>query len=97
MRIFLIVFLFIACSDTINAQSEIIDKPILCNDAKIIFQILQDEYEEFPIWLGTVGNSNIALFVNSKNKNWSLVEFDKKVGCVLEIGTKSNLRKMTSS
>lgn len=65
----------------------IIDKPIVCFDTKLTIEELRKEWEEIPVW-GSVleDKSKIALFINSKTKSWTILQWNEKVACVIEAG-----------
>lgn len=74
----------------VSAEPDVFEKPLLCDDVKVIFESLKNDYNETPIWLGNSSSSKITLFVNEQTKTWTLVEFNNKTGCILGTGVKSN-------
>ena len=65
-------------------------KPVVCADPKTIFEELTADSEEQPFWTGNSNNSKFVLFVNTKTRTWSLVEYNDKTACVLGVGEHSN-------
>lgn len=97
MRKLSVAFLFCLTSTIANAQivPEVatLNKAVVCARADIILKWLaDDELNEKPIWIGQdeIDKSEFILFVNSKTKAFTIVQFSKTVGCVLGIGYKSN-------
>jgi len=97
MRNLLVAFLFCLTSTIANAQiiPEVatLNKPVVCASAETILKWLaDDEINEKPIWIGQdeTGISEFILFVNSKTKAFTIVQFGKTTGCIIGIGYKSS-------
>ena len=42
--------------------------------------------KEIPFWTGTDKSSYYGLFVNQKTREWTLVQFNETIGCILGTG-----------
>lgn len=64
------------------------NKPIDCGPFQDIIAIVtQKGVEEEVAWIGKAeNNSSIALFLNTKNSTWTLVQYNTEIACVLEMG-----------
>lgn len=98
MRKLLVAFLFCSTSTIVNAQIVpefvTLNKPVICGPAETILKgLADDDINEKPIWIGQddTGKSEFILFVNSKTKAFTIVQFGKITGCILGIGYKSSL------
>ena len=78
-------------SDWIEAH-----KPIDCGPFQEILSIVtQKGVEEEVAWIGKAeNNSSVALFLNPKTSTWTLVQYNKEVSCVLEMGKTSKTFKL---
>ncbi len=74
------------------AQLVTVDKPVQCARTEVLLPgLMNSEYKEHPVWIGTDEESTFSLFVNEKTKSWTLVQFNQKVACVLGTGEKSRM------
>ena len=75
------------------AQSLTVQKPVECADTATLLRGLSgSDYKETPIWLGIQSDAPLpkySLFVNDQTKSWTLIQFDKKIACVLGTGEAS--------
>lgn len=65
-------------------------KPVYCAPFAELLQALSGSpYYELPVWAAKDGKdtSRYVLFINDKNKNWTLVQVWNSIGCVLGAGT----------
>jgi hypothetical protein len=92
----LVAFLFCLTSSIVNAQNPSMistEKTILCAAAKDIFDVLSGkDINEVPVWIGMDDADKkmaYSLFVNSKTKNFTLVQFNQTVACILGTGQNS--------
>lgn len=68
-------------------------KPVYCAPfAELLQALTGDSYKELPVWAAKDGadDSRYVLFVNGKNKNWTLIQVWKSTGCILGAGTGSH-------
>ena len=85
-KIFLLTMIFAVTS--VLAEPRTINKPIVCEETRIVLSaLLSSEYEELPIWIGNGENSRYSLFANEKTKSWTLIQYDEKIACILGVGT----------
>lgn len=91
------VILTLLCLPTLAFASDWIEahKPIDCGPFQEIVSIVtQKGVEEEVAWIGQAeNNSNVALFLNPKTSTWTLVQYNKEVSCVLEMGKSSKTYK----
>lgn len=65
-------------------------KPVYCAPfAELLQALTSDRYKELPVWAAkdAADDSRYVLFVNGKNKNWTLIQVWKSTGCILGAGT----------
>lgn len=89
MRTLALAFLFCLISTIANAQIKL-DKPIVCDSATAILQIIKDRYQEIPVWIGSQRQGIIMLTVNDATQSWTLLEIYDEVACILGNGNKFN-------
>jgi len=86
-----LISLFI-CLFTLTSYSEEIierNRKIRCASFKLIFESLtSEEFNEHPIWVGIneEDGSQTAVMVNNKTLTWTIIQYDNKNACVLNIG-----------
>jgi hypothetical protein len=85
MRRSALAFLFCLISTIANAQLTL-DKPVFCDSASLILQIIKDRYQERPIWVGSQNKGIIMLTVNQNTKSWTMLEIYDEVACILGTG-----------
>jgi hypothetical protein len=59
---------------------------VTCAGTSEVFQTLEREFGEVPMWMGKSVQSNAVLVANPKTKSWSIVQFNDTVACVLTMG-----------
>jgi len=67
-------------------------KPVYCAPfADLLKALTGTTYNEFPVWAAKDGQdrSRYVLFVNEKNKHWTLIQVWNTTGCILGAGTDS--------
>lgn len=89
MRTLALAFLFCLISTIVNAQVTL-QKPIFCNSAVMILEVVRNKYQEKPVWLGTQNQGLIMLLVNETTMSWTLLEISDEVACVLGTGNRFN-------
>lgn len=90
MRTLALAFLFCLISTIANAQIKL-DKPVFCDSATAILQIIKDRYREIPVWVGSQSKGIIMLTVNDATQSWTLLELYDEVACILSNGNKFNI------
>lgn len=88
-NLIIVAFVFCLTSSIANAQTEK-SKPMICFPAAQIFSELKEIGEE-PVWTGQslANDSFYVLTVNSKTKEWTLLQSDDKTACIIGIGKTS--------
>ena len=67
-------------------------KPVLCMNTGLLLQILTEQGQELPKWIGRgdgEDSSQTTILVNEKIKTWTIVQFEKDQACVLGSGVGS--------
>ena len=72
-----------------QAQPVTVEKPVICDKPEVVIKSLQDRFKEQPLWLGIDEKSRYALFVNEKTKDWTIIQFNDNIACVIGVGEKS--------
>lgn len=101
-----IAFLYCLVSTIASAQagSEFrpVSKTVICGPVDSILATLQDkDVDERPYWVGKdiSENSDFAVFVNEKTGEFTILQFNRDVACIIGMGIKSqtfNLPKSSS-
>ena len=70
------------------AYSKETHKPVLCMDAKEMFDAIFEEYRETILMVFDQDSfpNKIVLTVNPATKTWSLVEYNTEIACLLGSG-----------
>ncbi len=79
----------ILVSSSVWAEPFEIKKPVICDKTDTLLKVLSSSnYQEKPIWLGAADEKliNYSLWVNSSTKNWTIVQFNNDVACVIGTG-----------
>jgi hypothetical protein len=66
-----------------------VKKPIICDNTETVLKLLSGgNYQEKPIWLGASDEKlvNYSLWVNDSTKNWTIVQFNNEIACILGTG-----------
>jgi hypothetical protein len=82
-----ILSLLLSVSTVVFSQQENA-KPVLCMDAKEMFDAIFEEYRETILMVFDQDSfpNKIVLTVNPATKTWSLVEYSTKIACLLGSG-----------
>lgn len=67
-------------------ETRIIQKSVICGDAKEIIDHMMKTYKEFPRLLAEAKDSNYILLENKNSHSWTLVQFNNEVGCIIGLG-----------
>lgn len=91
MRTVIMAFLFCLTSSIAYAQPFESRKPVLCDNAQILIKSLNDNYNEKPVWTARnpVDETRFALFVNSKEGTWTLLQMTTEIACIIGVGKES--------
>lgn len=71
---------------------------VSCGEVKEVITQLLKNYKEQPIWLGKseTGN-NFAILANPENKNWTMIQFNDTVACLILTGNDFKLMQEIKS
>ncbi len=71
-------------------ESVVVEKSVVCARTNIVLETLKETYKEEPVWLGN-GNdrSRYSIFVNPKNGQFTIVQFNQEIACILGAGNSS--------
>jgi len=68
------------------------DKKLVCdNTSTIINELMSPDIREMVTWSGSSAGSKFALLTNKSTGTWTLIQFDKKIACVLGTGENSKM------
>ena len=92
----LAAFLFCLAHSVANAQPVKIDKPVVCDKTDTVFAVLQEKFQEMPVWGGknSGDQTSYALMLNPETKTWTLVQFNTETACILGIGNNYVTQKL---
>jgi hypothetical protein len=98
MKTIFCVLLLTAMSTMSIAQNkrsyfEVLPKEVQCTRLSVILSVLKDpDVNEKPIWIGKLDDdSNISLFINSKTKAWTVIQYQQEFACILGMGSYSEV------
>lgn len=77
-----------------NMPDEIVTARLECYNTTRIFNELQKTYKEIPIIIGKASDeakSTMTLWVNPKEKTWTIVATKDKLSCIVGSGTDAEL------
>ena len=77
-----------------NKPDEVVNVRLECYNTNRIFNELQKTYKEIPIILGKASDeagSTMTLWVNPKEKTWTIVATKDKLSCIVGSGTEAEL------
>lgn len=67
-----------------------VDRPVLCGSVRAVFEVLTSTYKEEPQWIGSDSErGKYALFVNPQTNQFTIVQFNDEIACVLGVGNTS--------
>ena len=77
----------------IQAQSSTwyrMNRSFICGPfVEIVEALGKDEFKERPVWIGSSEGVNTVLMVNPDQSNWTIITYQKEVGCVIGAGSAS--------
>ena len=85
-RIFLTLFCLAA--SVAHAQLQEYERKFTCGETQFVITALTKTAQEKPVWSGTdpeTGTQTMVL-VNTKTLTWTVVQYDRKMACVLQSG-----------
>jgi hypothetical protein len=64
-----------------------VNKEVVCTSTINMFSAVQSMFGEQPIWHGNAeGQSGVVITANSTTNTWSIIHYNEKVACLLEVG-----------
>jgi hypothetical protein len=83
----LLLLLMFATSAFAQEQIELV-KTMKCSNAEFVFKYFFEAYGEEPIWVGKDKSSDtfITILKNKEKGNWTLVQYNSAIACVLGAG-----------
>jgi hypothetical protein len=64
-----------------------VNKEVVCTTTDTMFSAVRTMYGEQPIWHGNAeGEGSVVITVNPTTNSWSIIQYNKKVACLLEGG-----------
>jgi len=91
-----LAFLFCLISTLANAQIFESKTTVRCGETRyILTSLVGEEIEEHPFWVGTNNDSKTStvVMINDQTQTWTVVQFDKKIACVLAVGQGFKFKK----
>ena len=89
---YLLVIILLGLSTKSYSQEieESISIDLPCYNTKEIFKSLREKYKELPFITGQASdeaNSVVSIWINSVDKNWTIVATKNDLSCVVGMGT----------
>lgn len=93
-----IILLLLLAVSTVACSQET-NKPVICLDAKEMFDAIFEEYRETILMVFDQDSfpHKIVLTVNHATKTWSLVEYNTEIACLLGSGNNYKIMGRVSS
>ena len=91
-----LAFLFCLTSTLANAQIFESKNTVHCGETKyILANLIGEEIEEHPFWVGVneASKTSTVVMINDRTQTWTVVQFDKKIACVLGVGEGFKFKK----
>jgi hypothetical protein len=64
-----------------------VDKEVVCTNTATMFAAVRSTYGEQPIWHGDAEDeSSVVITANPTTNTWSIIHYNEKVACLLEVG-----------
>ena len=63
-----------------------VEKTIVCGKVEFVMDSIVRDYRETPLVVAKNEDSYVVFLSNEKTKTWTIIQFDKKIACVLETG-----------
>lgn len=67
------------------------EKPVKCGRADLVFQVLEENFQEKQIWIGVDAptKSYVALLMNPDKTTWTMLQYKDGLACILAAGSQS--------
>ena len=63
-----------------------VEKTIVCGKVDYVIESIYKDYKEIPMIIAKNEDSYVVFLSNQKTKTWTIIQFDKKIACILETG-----------
>ena len=73
------------------AEQTTLKKEVVCDTADAIYNAISQAGEQ-PIWSGELEKSNIIVTVNIETQEWTIIQTNGEIACVIDIGEKFKFR-----
>ena len=73
------------------AEQTTLKKEVVCNTADAIYNAIGQAGEQ-PIWAGELAKSSIIVTVNIETQEWTVIQTNGEIACVIDIGEKFKFR-----
>ena len=64
-----------------------VNKEVVCTKTTTMLAAVRSMYGEYPVWHGDAdGEGSVVITANSTTNTWSIIQYNEKVACLLEVG-----------
>jgi len=64
-----------------------VNKEVFCTTTTTMLSAVRSSYGEYPVWHGdTEGEGSVVITANPTTNSWSIIQYNEKVACILEVG-----------
>jgi hypothetical protein len=64
-----------------------VNKEVFCTKTTTMLAAVRSSYGEYPVWHGdTEGEGSVVITANPTTNSWSIIQYNEKVACILEVG-----------
>jgi hypothetical protein len=94
MKKYLITAIILALAPVAFAEVPVtVNKEVVCTNPSTMFSAVRTMYGEYPIWHGDAdGEGSVVITANPTTNSWSIIKYNEKVACLLEIGKEFQFR-----
>lgn len=86
MRLALLSILFVPFM-AFAEEPVTVNKEVVCTNTTTMFAAVRATYGEQPIWHGDAeSEGSIVITANPTTNSWSIIQYNEKVACLLEVG-----------
>jgi len=61
-------------------------KEVACGPSPQLLESIQSKFKEQPLWLGRDTVTSYVLMVNAETREWTLVQFNDQIACIIGVG-----------
>ena len=86
MRLALLTILLVPFMAFANEPVKV-NKEVFCTTTTTMFSAVRSSYGEYPVWHGDAeGEGSVVITANPTTNSWSIIQYNEKVACILEVG-----------